>query len=237
VPSAVAACVAALTCVAVADTPAPAATPDPGRVAISAGWQTDYTNSFFVGSTFALPGAVLGSGPAIRAAVFTGGYSYDTGTPSTRIDATFVGGEIDAMYQYSRPNLWANFSVGVRDINTTLTPFDPTNRRHGVVVEPAAILDGVKIGGPWRADWFASYGTRLQDYEARLGFTHALSGNTRAGVETSFDGDPTYNVYRVGPLVGVNLDPRSELQLSAGYCDQSGRNGGAYVRAGFYHRF
>jgi hypothetical protein len=218
-------------------TPTTTSTPDPGRVAISAGGETDYTNSFFVGSTFALPGAVLGSGPAIRASVFAGGYSYDTGFPSKQINATFVGEELDATYQYSHANLFANFSAGVRDVNTTLSPGDPNNRRAGVVVEPAAILDGVKIAGPWRADWFASYGTRLQDYEGRLGFTHALSTATRAGVETSFDGDPTYDVFRVGPYAGVNLDARSEIQISAGYAHQSARNGSAYLRFGFYHRF
>ncbi len=242
----IAAFVAASTPDAVAD-PAPASTPTPtptptptagpGRVAISAGGETDYTNAFFVGSTWALPGAALGKGPALRASVFAGGYSYDTGLPATQINATFVGEEFDATYQFSHANLYANASVGVRDVNTTLSPGDPNNRRAGVVVEPAAILDGVKIAGPWRADWFASYGTRLQDYEGRLGFTHALSGTTRAGVETSFDGDPTYDVFRVGPYAGVNLDPRTELQISAGYAHQSARNGSAYLRVGFYHRF
>jgi hypothetical protein len=202
---------------------------------IFSGGGADYAGSGFIGATLALPGSQIGTGLAIRGSAFTGAYDYES-SPYGTVRANFSGGEVDALYQISGAKFWSEFAIGARDVDTRLAPFDSTNRRAGIVDELAASFDGGKVAGQWRGDWYGSYGARLADYAARLSVTHALGPIVRLGTESSIEGDPTYHLYRFGPYVGVQLDKRSEVQVSAGVSSESGRNGSGFFRVGVYRR-
>ncbi|MEO6834771.1 MAG: cellulose biosynthesis protein BcsS [Candidatus Tumulicola sp.] len=204
-------------------------------VELFAGAQGDYSNFVYLGATAALPGSTIGRGFALRGIVNTGGYNYPSDTLGP-VKAHFTGGELDAMYQISSPTFWSDFGAGVSASNTSLSPFDPSNRRHGAQTELRLDLDGGSSGGPWRTDWFGYYGTRLYDYGARLGITHAISPDWRLGAEVYTEGDPTYHLNQIGPYAAVQLSHRSELQVSGGFSWESGFNPRNYVRASFYQK-
>lgn len=206
------------------------------QVLFFAGGQADFANYVYMGATVALPGATIGNGIALRGYVDTGGYNYISSDLGL-VKANFGGGELDAVYQLSRQNFWSNFAIGANDTYTGLAPYDPNNSLRGQQLEMRVGLDGGKIAGPWRADWFGYYGTRLQDYEARLSVTHSLSSLWRLGVEGYGEGNPTYHLRQVGPYAGWSLSQRSELQFSVGPAWESGFAPRAYFRALIYQRF
>jgi len=226
---------------------APATTTSPGQTSatipaardagdtflVSAGGQIDTANAAYVGVQAALPGSVIGRGFALAASGFGGNYSYLSGSLGI-IRGTFAGAELDALYELSSQRSWNSIGAGVRDVNTQLTPFDTTNRRRGDVIEFAATAYGGAIRGPYRGDYFASYGTRLQDYTARGDVTHALGSSLRLGLALSFEGDPTYALHEIGPFAGIALGRRSELQISTGASQQTGRGTSGYLRASIY---
>lgn len=195
-----------------------------------AGGQLDYSNFVFMGATVAVPGATIGHGFAVRGLVSTGGYSYSNTTLGI-VKANFGGGELDGVYQLTHGTFWGNFGVGVNDTYTGLTPDDLGNRRRGNQAELRLSLNGGNISGPWRIDYDGFYGTRLNDYAARLGLTHSLSSQWRLGAEFYAEGDPTYNLYAVGPYAGVMIGPRNEITFSGGESWESGFAARPYARA------
>lgn len=207
------------------------------RVQVFAGGQLDFASFGFVGGTAPLPGATLGHGPAVRVSAFGGSYDYRGGPSNGVVDGSFAGAQVDALYQATGRNWWFDGGVGARYIDTHLSPFDRGNRRHGAQVEAAISADGGGVRGPWRADYYGSYGTRLDDYALRASLTHAITDRLRAGGEVSAEGDPTYDLQRVGPYVGFGLDRWSEVQASAGVSHQSGRDVGGYLRLSVYRSF
>lgn len=223
---------------AIASLAAPGAAWSQQHVVVFAGGEVDNASFGYVGGTFALPGAEIGHGFAVRVSGFGGGYGYTGGPLIQHINGVFGGTEVDGVYQFSQGGLWINGVVGGRYVDTRLSPGDPTNRRNGEQWEVALGLDGGYVSGPWRTDWYGSYGTRLDDYQARLSLTHALGGGAwRAGVEGAVDGDPAYNAERVGPYVGYVFAKNAEVQFSAGFSDSSFRGAGGYARVGFNEGF
>lgn len=206
----------------------PAAADD--HVSIFAGGQLDYSNYVFMGATVAMPGATIGNGFAVRGSVATGGYNYSNSTLGI-VKANFGGGELDGVYQLTHGSFWSDFGVGVNDTYTGLTPDDFSNRRRGNQADVRLSLDGGNISGPWRTDFDGFYGARLDDYAARIGLTHALSNQWRAGAQFYAEGDPTYNLYAVGPYFGVMIGPRSEITFSGGESWESGFPSRPYARA------
>lgn len=214
---------------------APCAALADDNVAIFAGGQIDFSNYVFAGANIALPGSTIGSGMAVRALVDTGGYDYVSGLQT--IKANFGGGELDFVYQLTNKNFWSDFGAGVNDTYTEFTPNDPTNPLRGDQVEPRLNVDGGALSGPWRADWFGYYGTRLQDYEAMLGGTHSVSSIWRVGLEGYGEGNPSYRLGEVGPYAGLGFGKNSEFQLSTGEAWESGfPHPRLYVRAMIYQR-
>jgi hypothetical protein len=210
---------------------------DQESVVVSGGGELDVASFGYLSATAALPGSQIGTGLAIRGSGFGGDYSYRGGPLHSRIDAQFGGGEVDAVYQITSGGLWINGVVGGRYVDTHFSPNDLGNRRRGSQGEVALGVDGGDVAGPWRTDWYGSYGTRLNDYEARLSLTHAIGGHMRLGAEADVEGDPTYNQERIGPYLGVGLGKNAEVQLSAGFSEGSARPAGGYLRMGFYHGF
>lgn len=205
------------------------------RVGVFAGGQADFSNYVFIGATLALSPSI-GNGVAVRGILDTGGYNYVSDTLGT-VKANFGGGELDALYQFTHQNFWSDVGVGINDTYTGLAPYDPTNRRRGEQAEVRVSLDGGNVSGPWRADWNGFYGTRLDDYEGRIGLTHAFSPQFRLGAEFYAEGDPTYNLYQVGPVAAIKITDKSELQFSAGPSWESGFASRAYFKALIYQSF
>ena len=206
-------------------------------VTVFAGGKLDVADSAYAGVTIGLPGSVDNKGWAVRGAVYTGGYDYLNG--STTINADFTGGQAELIYRFGSGPTWGSVGVGYRYVDTDLSPGDPGNRRDGGQGEMMVSLDGGHVAGPWRADWYGSYGFQLDDYDAFASLTHTVgaSGRVRAGLEVAADGDSNYSAYHVGPIIGVKIDDKSEVQFSAGYSDGDDRGSDGYVRIGFYRSF
>ena len=202
---------------------------------LSAGGQVDFSKAGYIGATVPLPGSSIGKGFALRGSGFGGDYSYASNGGT--IDGSFWGAQLEGIYQFTRPGMWLDVGAGVRYVDTTLSPFDRSNRRHGSQAEPEFSADGGAVRGPWRTDFYGSYGTRLDDYAVRASLTHAITGRFRAGGEVSFEGDPTYDLQRVGPYIGYSFDRRSEVQMSVGVSHQSGEGEGGFLRIGLYRSF
>ncbi|MBV8198022.1 MAG: cellulose biosynthesis protein BcsS [Candidatus Eremiobacteraeota bacterium] len=206
------------------------------HVAVFAGGQADFSNYVFFGATAALPGATIGNGLAVRGLVDTGGYDYMNATLGT-VKASFGGGELDLLYQFSQKNFWGDFGVGGNDTYTALVPDDLSNRRRGQQAEVRLSIDGGGMSGPWRTDVTGYYGVRLNDYAGRIGLTHALSSQWRLGAEFYAEGDPTYNLRQVGPYAAVKIGPTEELSFSTGASWETGPTPRAYLRALIYQSF
>ena len=206
-------------------------------VTVFAGGKLDVADSAYVGATVGLPGPVDGKGWAVRGVVYTGGYDYQNG-PVT-IDADFTGAQAEMVYRFGTGPTWGSVGLGYRYVDTDLSPGDPGNRRDGGQGEMMVSLDGGHVSGPWRIDWYGSYGFQLDDYDAQASLTHTVgsSGRLRAGVEIGADGDSNYSAYRIGPVLGVKVGEQAEFQISAGFSDGDDRDSDGYVRVGFYRSF
>ncbi len=206
-------------------------------VTIFAGGKIDVADSAYAGATFGLPGSVDNRGWAVRGAVFTGGYEYNSGP--TTIDADFTGAQAELVYRYGSGPTWGSLGLGYRYVDTDLSPADPGNRRDGGEGEVMVSLDGGHVAGPWRVDWYGSYGFTLDDYDALVSLTHTVgsSGRMRLGLEVAADGDSNYSAYHVGPVLGVKVGDQAEFQISAGLSDGDDRDSDGYVRVGFYRSF
>jgi hypothetical protein len=205
------------------------------NVELFAGGQLDFANYVFIGATAAVPGSTLGNGFAVRGLVNAGGYDYISSDLGT-VKANFGGGELDAVYQITHKNLFADFTLGVNDTYTNLVPYDTSNRLRGDQVELRLGTDGSNISGPWRLDWYGYYGPKLEDYAAFIGGTHELSAAWRLGIEGYSEGNPSYSLYQVGPYAGFAFDKTSELDFSVGEAWQSGFSPRVYTRALYTRR-
>ena len=199
------------------------------------GGEINFADSGFVGAMIPLPSARIGNGFAVRGSGFGGDYSYESS--GSKINGTFYGGQVEGVYQFSGSGFWFDVGAGGRYVDTHLTPFDASNRRHGAQGEFEVSVDGGAVRGPWRTDYYGSYGTRLDDYAGRISLTHAITDKFRVGAEVGAEGDPTYDLQRVGPYVGYAFNRRSELQMTVGVSRQSGEGEGGYLRVLYYHSF
>jgi hypothetical protein len=206
------------------------------NVTVFAGGVLDNASYGSIGAQVSLPGASAGHGFAIRGSAFLGGYQYTDGS-GDNVDATFGGGELDGVYSWSGRWGYVDAFVGARNMDTRLEPLDPTNRRLGDQTEPVIGTDGARSFGPWRTDWYGAYGARLDDYQTRVSLAHQIGPGWRLGGEVGFEGDPTYELQRVGPYVAVSLGAHSEVQASAGLSHQNGRDDRGYLRVGWDHSF
>ena len=206
-------------------------------VTIFAGGKLDVADSAYAGASVGLPGSVDGKGWAVRGSVYTGGYDYQSGP--TTIDAEFTGAQAELIYRFGSGPSWGSVGVGYRYVDTDLSPGDPGNRREGGQGEMIVSLDGGHVAGPWRVDWYGSYGFQLDDYDALASLTHTVgsSGRVRAGLEIAADGDSNYSAYHIGPVLGVKVGDQAEFQISTGLSDGDDRGSDGYVRVGFYRSF
>lgn len=206
-------------------------------VTVFAGGQLDVADSAYAGATIGLPGSVDSKGFAVRASIYTGSYDYNSGP--NEIAADFTGAQAELIYRFGNGPTWGSVGIGYRYVDTDLSPADPGNRRDGGQGGVIVSLDGGHVSGPWRVDWYGSYGFELDDYNALASLTHQVgsSGRVRLGMEVAAEGDTNYNAYHIGPVAGFKLNDKSEIQVSVGLSDGDQRSSQAYVRLGFYRSF
>lgn len=190
----------------------------------------------YLGGVIAVPGSRLGKGFALRAGVSGGEYRYDTN--GQRIDATYIGGEVAVVYQFSGDWGWANVSAGPRVTDTTLKPDDPGNRARGTQFDVALQTDG-SVGNAWRASWFASLGVDNRAYITQVRFGPLVDGeaDTRLGIEGGIQGDRSYTKKSAGVFASTRLGGKWQGLLSGGVTDQKGRDVKPYVSLGISRVF
>lgn len=206
---------------------------EPYHGVVFTGGSVSDNESGYGGFIIALPGATLGHGFAVKAAMNGGRYDYVGGVG--HIEAKYYGGQLAFVRQWSGEWGWANLSAGGRVTQTDLSPFDPGNERAGTRLDAALGADGAfNMGDRWRLGWYSEGGVRDEFYLARLEGTRSmLAGKWRLGVEGSIQGDPTYQSESVGGVTAITLKKGLELQFGGGAVFQNGKNSKPYASVGF----
>lgn len=191
-------------------------------------------NTAYLGVSVPLPGARVGQGPAVRAIV--GGVQYKYDAAVGRVRGEQVRADVSLLYQVSSARAYFDAGLGVRYVDTRLSPRDPGNTRRGGQWEAVVSASGEQNLGPWQLSQFGSYGFSDRDYFVRGDVTRAVAGPLRLGLEAQADGARDYSRQRYGVVVGFAPSPRWVVKVSGGASEQSSRSGGyggVSFRAGF----
>lgn len=197
------------------------------------GGETGDDRSGYFGVTWALPGARLGEGWAVRGLASAGRYDYDGATDW--IEAEFVQADVVLLRQSSGDWGYFNLGAGARFTDTDLTPDDPGNEREGGHWDGVVTADGMATGGGWRAGGYAVYGVRMQEYFVRGEVTRALgAGPFRVGVEVLADGDENYSRQGAGVVGAYETAAGFSVRAAVG---QRGDDDDTYVSLGLTRTF
>jgi hypothetical protein len=184
----------------------------------------------YLGAT--VPLNSTGTGLALRGIASGSEYSYVSN--GVKIDGRQVRGDVSLLAQTSTANTYADAGVGVRYVDTHLSPDDPFNPGRGRW-EAAVSASFQATGDPWRVTGFGSYGFDQHDYFIRGDVTRAVTPRIRLGAEALFDGDRTYDRRRIGAVAAYSTSPKWEVQVSVGAAEDH-RNG-AYGGVSFRRTF
>jgi hypothetical protein len=188
---------------------------DPKSGVIFVGGSAADGGGAYAGALIAFPGDTLGKGWALKAAVAGGAYDYVSG--GIDIDARYVSGAVALVRQYSWAEGWANFSLGGRLADTSLSPGDPGNERAGRRADATLGTDGAILVGPWRLGWYADAGLRDEAYLFRASAARTLGRSSLSiGAEALRQGDPSYATTRAGALARWRVNGGAEIEVSAG---------------------
>jgi opacity protein-like surface antigen len=157
-----------------------------------------------------------------------GTYKYPAGGNSIR--GVYEGGDALAGYAFEGDNYSINLLAGLNAVNHTLSDVDPENA-----------VQGSRLGAKVRADaWInptpktltygeAEYSTAFSTYYTKLKLGYDLTGKEIfIGPEVAALGDERYNQWRVGGHVTqMKLGP-VQIDVSAGYANDSVVGSGAY---------
>ena len=205
---------------ALAVTATPAHGEDKGVV--FAGATAGKAPSAYLGGAVALPGSVLGRGPALRAVVARNDYRYDNGVARVKARQTVV--TLSAVYQLSGDWGYANFAAGATHRNTRLTPDDRNNPNRGAKWNGVAGVDGAASFGRWRVGGSGSYEFDLGEYYGRLELTRTAARSLRLGAEVVAQGNPMYDRQLYGPVLSYQPSAKWEARISAGALVQRTQN-------------
>jgi outer membrane immunogenic protein len=152
----------------------------------------------------------------------SGGYLYHDGAAA--FHGIYESGEVLAGYGFEGDNYSINLLAGPNAINHMVSPFDPTNHVQGTD-------GGIKV----RADAYLTpatgfmsysegeYSTAFQTYWARekIGFDVTRGQEIYVGPEVAVLGDERFNQWRVGAHISNMKIGKIQVDLSAGYADDS----------------
>jgi hypothetical protein len=151
-----------------------------------------------------------------------GGYMYFSG--ATAFHGVYESGEVLAGYGFEGDNYSINLLVGPNAINHMVSPYDPSNHVQGTD-------GGVKV----RADAYLTpttgtmsytegeYSTAFQTYWAREKFGWDITNGQQIyfGPEVAALGDERFNQWRVGAHISNMKIGKLQIDLSAGFADDS----------------
>jgi outer membrane immunogenic protein len=152
----------------------------------------------------------------------SGGYLYHDGAAA--FHGIYESGEVLAGYGFEGDNYSINLLAGPNAINHMVSPYDPTNHVQGTD-------GGIKI----RADAYLTptagfmnytegeYSTAFNTYWARekFGFDITRGQEIYVGPEVAVLGDERFNQWRVGAHISNMKIGKVQIDLSAGYADDS----------------
>lgn len=181
-----------------------------------------FSTSGWVGTLIAPSKDLDTSGARVWIVGEAGGYMYFSGATAFR--GVYESGEVLAGYGFEGDNYSINLLVGPNAINHMVSPYDPTNHVQGTD-------GGVKV----RADAYLTpttstmsytegeYSTAFQTYWARekLGFDVTNGQQIYFGPEVAVLGDERFNQWRVGAHISNIKIGKLEIDLSAGFADDS----------------
>jgi len=168
-----------------------------------------------------------------------GTYKYDS-VSDVAIRGREISLDLLAGYGFEGNNYSINLLIGGSVINHTLSAFDPDNPVQGTAV-------GLKLRGEaWLnptpqtlAAFEAEYATAFQTHYAKgkLGYDFSSGKEIFFGPEATFLGDERYEQWRIGAHVtGAKLG-KIDLELGAGYLQDSNLGPGIYGTVGLNFRF
>jgi len=193
----------------------------------------------YAGVTHALPGASLGKGLAVRAVGSGGSLSY-VGSPDTKYEGHYVGGEIALVSQHSGSWGWANVSAGPRVTDFSISPDDPDNDLIGTRWDLALSSEGgVNVAPEWFAGWQLSAGVLRGTYRARASLGKLLHKESQLslGVDVGIEGAPEYSTVSGGLYLSRRLGKTMNGYVSTGVAAQDGRSVGPYAAVGLSKMF
>jgi hypothetical protein len=190
-------------------------------------------------SSYAYAGVVVPVGEqndhggwAVRASADRLGYSYESG--ANQIDARAYGGEVAVVRQWHGGWGWANASAGVRTRDTKFSPDDPSNESRGRHTDVAVETQGrAHAGGGNDVTWLASHSIDQRDTLARAGVDHAVSNDTRLGIDlTRFSGQH-YGENQAGVTAEWRAHNNVTVAVRAGAARNDDGKSGGYAGLGF----
>lgn len=189
------------------------------------------SGSGYGGVVYSLPGSRLGDGLAIRTTVNGGQYRYQAAEAT--INGEYVGGEVALVVQSSGQWGWANFSVGPRISDTSLTPADPANTRTGTRFDVGLQGDGTFYLSAFRTHWYGAFGPFEETYNGRLQVGRRFKNSRfELGVDGRLLGDPSFSQKALGVYLMAPLVDQINLEIGAGAIWQEGENEDGYISLG-----
>ncbi len=195
-------------------------------------WGADVSKlgvSGWVGTLIGPSGDLEKSGPRVWLYGEAGEYKFlDSGTAFSGV---FQSGDVLVGYGFESENYSINLLAGVNAINHTVTPFDAENPVQGTEV-------GFKVRGD--AYWTPTaqtmtsgeyeYSTAFRTYWVlqKIGLDVTDGKEIYVGPQVTFLGDQEHNEWRVGAHVSNLKFGRVQVDVSAGYANDSSVGAGAY---------
>ena len=181
-----------------------------------------FSTSGWVGTLIAPSKDLDTSGPRVWVVGEAGGYMYFSGATAFR--GVYESGEVLAGYGFEGDNYSINLLAGPNAVNHVVSPYDPTNHVQGTE-------GGIKV----RADAYLTpttgmmsytegeYSTAFQTYWARqkFGFDVTNGQQIYVGPEVAVLGDERFNQWRVGGHISNMKVGKLEIDISAGFADDS----------------
>lgn len=188
---------------------------------VSGGEITENSHEGWTGLFYAFNRDLTQSGFILRVLGTTGSYDYTDGF--TTFDSDYFQGDVMIGYQIVRGGIDVAAYIGVDYQDYDITPDDPLNEVRGDEVGFKVAVDLESNGaseGPLYVMASGSYSTAFNSYYAlgRIGYDF---GRLTIGPEVWALGDDSYDAYRIGGFVNIDLPLRtgvySALTISAGY--------------------
>ena len=177
------------------------------------------------------------SGPRVMILGGGGRYKYDTSDAPVR--GTYAFGDVLAGYGFEGDSYSINLMAGVNAVNHMLSRFDPDNSVQGTEAG-LKVYANMYLSPTQRTFLFSEvdYSTAFDTFSASQRFGYDLFGNEIfVGPEASYFRDERSDDWRVGAHIsGIKLGTL-QVDLSAGYSDNSLLGSGAYGRLEASHRF